>query len=156
MHQIFLESKFWKTIGIIFVILFVLNGLFIKIDVVKPNNDTYQAVFLTNGQVYFGKLTANRTQYVLRDVFYIQAFDPRKTNTEIKLVKFGDELHGPEDEMVLERSQVGIWENLRLDSRVLQGILAFNTRGPDPVAKQPTAEAQPAPTTNATKPGAKK
>lgn len=141
MHQLFFESKFWKTLGIILVILIVLNGLFIKKSVVKPDSDTYQAVFFTNSQVYFGKLTAERSQYVLRDIFYIQAFDPRKI-TDVKLVKFGDELHGPEDEMVIERSQVSVWENLRPDSRVVQGILAFNTRGPDPVVNVPAAPVQ--------------
>lgn len=144
MHQLFLESKFWKTLGVVLVILFVLNGLFIKKSVVEPNSDTYQAVFFTNSQVYFGKLTAERSQYVLRDIFYIQAFDPRKI-MDVKLVKFGDELHGPEDEMVIERSQVSVWENLRPDSRVVQGILAFKTRGPDPVANPPAVPVQPAP-----------
>ena len=145
MHPLFQNSQFLKILGVVLVLVFVLNALFIRKYVVKPDPNAYQAVFLTHSQVYFGKLTAKRSQYVLRDVFYIQAFDPKKTQQDIKLVKFGDELHGPEDRMVIERSQVSVWEDLRPDSRVVQGILAYNTRGPDPVLNAPAA---PAPAQN--------
>lgn len=129
MHVSFLTPKFLKTCGIVLVIAFVLNGLFIRKSVVKPDPNTYQAIFLSNAQVYFGKLTVKRSQYVLKDIFYIQAFDPRKT-TDVTLAKFGDEIHGPEDEMVIERSQVSVWENLRADSRVVQGIQKFKASEP--------------------------
>jgi hypothetical protein len=145
-----LASKSLKTWGIIVLVLVVIWGIYSAKSVVKPDSNTYQALFLTNGQVYFGKLTAKRSQYVIRDVFYIQAFDPKKTEQQIKLVKFGEELHGPEDMIVIERSQVSVWENLKPNSRVIQGILAYKTRGPDPVP----APAAPAPAPSKT--GAKK
>lgn len=38
------------------------------------------------------------------------------------LVKLGDELHGPKDEMRINRDQVLLWENLKGDSKVTDAI----------------------------------
>lgn len=93
--------------------------------------DRYQAVFLTNGQVYFGKIS-NMTgdTVVLKDIYYLQqAADVQKQETEenaaqnqLTLAKLGKELHGPEDVMYVERSQVLFWENLTNDSQVVKTI----------------------------------
>jgi len=90
----------------------------------------YQAVFLTNDQVYFGKLSRVDSQYpILRDVWYIQvtqALQPieqgAEPETNISLVKLGGELHGPEDEMILNRDHILFFEDLKADSQVVQGI----------------------------------
>ena len=93
-------------------------------------DDKYQAVFLTNGQVYFGKLSgANNHYLVLRQVYYLQTNDqqvqpnqePAQDNN-VSLVKLGNELHGPEDEMFIEKDKVIFWENLKDDGKVVQAI----------------------------------
>lgn len=93
----------------------------------------YQAVFLTNGQVYFGKLHAmNRDYLKLTDIYYIQTKssstdknNPQETSsntTNIELVKLGNEVHGPEDTMIINRDQVSFFENLKKDGQVAKTI----------------------------------
>jgi hypothetical protein len=97
-------------------------------------NTGYQAVFLTNGQVYFGKLeSADSSSLVLRDIYYLkvtQALQPAPVEGEqaaaqqpnIQLVKLGSELHGPEDAMYLQQDKVLFWENMKGDSKVVEAI----------------------------------
>ena len=94
--------------------------------------DRYQAVFLTNGQVYFGKINKmTGDTFVLNDIYYLQqAADVQKQDdketagaqNQLTLAKLGKELHGPEDVMYIERSQVLFWENLTNDSQVVKTI----------------------------------
>jgi hypothetical protein len=109
---------------------------------------TYQAVFLTNGQVYFGKLSdANSNWITLTNIYYLQVTqnlqaaatsDQTKNATpsttgaanqsqnNIQLVKLGSELHGPTDEMHIERDKVLFWEDMKDDSKVVQAINQYS------------------------------
>src|SRR3989338_8488002 len=51
------------------------------------DHDIYQAVFLTNNQIYFGHLDTHSKFMVLRDVYYIQVDDG---NAKGRLVKLGE------------------------------------------------------------------
>lgn len=91
----------------------------------------YQALFLTNGQVYFGKLKNVNNSYVkLTDIYYLQVqqqVQPKDNNSnnqqpQVSLAKLGSELHGPEDNMYVSRDQVLFWENLKDDGKVVQAI----------------------------------
>jgi hypothetical protein len=91
--------------------------------------DKYQALFLTNGQVYFGKLSHINDKYVeLTDIYYLQvqqSVQPAENTDEqpqVSLAKLGSELHGPEDKMSINREQVLFWENLKSDSKVVNAI----------------------------------
>lgn len=90
--------------------------------------DKYQAVFLTNGQVYFCKLTNISKEYVIcADIYYLQVqqkVQPKDDNEEsqVSLAKLGTELHGPEDKMIINRDQVLFWENLKDDGKVVKAI----------------------------------
>ena len=96
-------------------------------------SNSYQAVFLTNNQVYFGRLMKRNSQYpVLRDVYYLQitqALQPRDQNapaaTNINLVKLGAEIHGPEDVMVINRNHILFFEDFKSDSQVVTSIEQF-------------------------------
>jgi len=91
-----------------------------------------QAVFLTNGQVYFGHIKSINKQYIdLNGIYYlnvnqqVQPKDAKSTSdaqNSISLVKLGCELHGPVDRMLINRGQVTFWENLRDDGQVAQAI----------------------------------
>lgn len=97
----------------------------------------YQAVFFTNGQVYFGKLSAmNRENLSLKNVFYLKNKDGTTADSSaqtdlsnVELVKLGTEIHGPEDEMIIERGQVLFYENLKSDGKVSQAISNFQNKG---------------------------
>ena len=93
-------------------------------------SSSYQAVFLTNGQVYFGKLYRENSSFpVLRDVYYLQVTQPpqplqegQTPPTNINLVKLGGELHGPQDEMRINKNQILFVEDLKNDSKVVTAI----------------------------------
>lgn len=100
---------------------------------VQPDSSKYQAVFMTNGQVYFGKLTDVSSKYqVLTDVYYLQVQDSSKTAAEatstdadasqIALTKLGSELHAPTDRMNIASDQVLFWEDLKDESAVVKAI----------------------------------
>lgn len=85
----------------------------------------YQAVLLTNGSVYYGKMEGLGKPYpILRDVFYIQtAVDPNTKQTSSVLIRRGKEWHGP-DFMVLNASHILLVEPVNEGSRVAQLIAA--------------------------------
>jgi hypothetical protein len=95
------------------------------------NSSSYQAVFLSNNQVYFGKLSGTFSRYpTLKEVYYLrvsQQLQPQDPNTplqsQIQLVKLGSEIHGPTSDMKINRDQILFIENLKPDSQVLKAIL---------------------------------
>lgn len=96
---------------------------------IDPNK--YQAVFFSNGQVYFGKLRVISSQsMVLSDVYYLKspngesgANNPQDSPADtdkgnVQLIKLGNEIHGPEDAIEISREQVLFFENLKNDGQV--------------------------------------
>lgn len=81
----------------------------------------YQAVFLSNGQTYFGRYYDRLGPYVkMEDAFYIQQI-PSQTQgapADTKIVRRGTELHAPGDVMLIAKSAVLFVEDLRPDSQV--------------------------------------
>ncbi|MEK7612133.1 MAG: hypothetical protein AAB407_02215 [Patescibacteria group bacterium] len=95
-------------------------------------NSSYQAVFLTNDQVYFGTLTNANGQFPrLSNVFYLQVtqtlqpIGSGQPGTNLNLVKLGGELHGPVDEMAINRDQILFFEDLKDDSQVVTAIRQY-------------------------------
>ncbi|MDP2708600.1 MAG: hypothetical protein Q8O93_00895 [bacterium] len=100
----------------------------------------YQAVFLTNGQVYFGKVTdANSQTLVLEDIYYLRSSQSLQTSDgqpavepaeadNFSLVKLGNEIHGPEDRMNINLSQVLFVEDLKNSSKVVEAIAAYERK----------------------------
>ena len=130
--------KMNRMIAAILVIIIVLGGGFLTFNCMKStaaiNKNEYQAVFLTNGQVYFGKLKTISSDYlVLSNIYYLQVQqsvqDGTTTTTtdqnQAQLVKLGNELHGPEDQMQISSKQVLFWENLKTDGKVAQSIAKY-------------------------------
>ncbi|MFO0882138.1 MAG: hypothetical protein U0491_01695 [Candidatus Saccharimonadales bacterium] len=116
-------------IGLIFLIA---KGGVSTASQIKTNQ--YQAVFLnsSDGQVYFGKLSVlNRDYYKLTDIYYVrvQQVQPDKNSTQtqqnISLAKLGNEIHGPEDVMYVNRNSVMFWENLKEDGQVVKAIREY-------------------------------
>lgn len=98
----------------------------------------YQALFLTNGQVYFGKLkTLNGGYMKLTDIYYLQAKttasseNPQETSdstSDVQLIKLGNEIHGPSDEMIISKDQILFFENLKKDSKVAESISKYQNK----------------------------
>lgn len=103
------------------------------------DRDAYQAVFLTNGSSYFGKLQQQGDDwFVLSDVFYLSV--PEQGAPQ--LIKRGSEAQGPREPMLIARTQVLFIENLREDSEIVTAIRRFKSGGP--AATAPPATAPPA------------
>lgn len=96
----------------------------------------YQAVFLTNNQVYFGKVSNLGSSFpTLTDIYYLQvtqALQPKTNGTQpqINLVKLGGELHGPEDLMRINKDQILFVEDLKADSQVVNAIKDYKKNVP--------------------------
>lgn len=100
--------------------------------------DKMQAVFLNGGQVYFGKIRELNNKYVgVTDIYYLrvnQQVQPKEgenAQQDISLVKLGCELHGPTDQMLINRDQVVFWENLKADGQVAKAVEAYVKANPD-------------------------
>ena len=101
----------------------------------------HQAIFLTNGQVYFVNLKSINSQYlVLNDIYYLnvnqqvqpdQKDSSKQAQNNITLVKLGCELHGPVDQMVVNRDQVTFWENLKDEGQVSKAIAEWKKQNPN-------------------------
>ncbi len=94
----------------------------------------YQAVFLNIGQVYFGKVTTINDRFmVLSDVFYVNCNTANGSNNctqngnnQYTLYKLGvNELHAPQDKMVINQTAVSYWENIKDSSKVVQAIQQY-------------------------------
>jgi hypothetical protein len=121
-------------------------------EVTEFLNETgaWHAVFLTNGQVYFGQLSDPEAQFAtLNDVYYLQLQQaptpaptpqvdsenpdagaqvieaPAPQPPQLTLIKFGTELHGPQDFMRINRDHILFWEELKADSQVVQAIVNY-------------------------------
>ena len=102
------------------------------------NTSGFQAVFLTNGQVYFGKLADLNNKYVtITDIYYLQvqsntglqgSSSSGSNNSQVSLAKLGSELHGPKDKMYIASGQMLFWENLKTDSKVVQAINKYQAQ----------------------------
>ena len=103
------------------------------------DRNAYQAVFLTNGSTYFGKLQPQGDDwFVLSDVFYLSASDQAGT----QLIKRGSEAQGPKEPMIISREQVLFIENLRDDGDIVTLIKKFKS-GQIPSATVPPATVAP-------------
>lgn len=126
----------WTIVIAVLVIALAVGGWFVwsqsKNSGTGIDTSRYQAIFLVNGQVYFGKLSDfNEKSFKLTSIYYPQAQstgDEEESSTQnngsggIQLIRLGDEVHGPESEMFVSKEQVLYYENLKSDSKVSQLI----------------------------------
>jgi hypothetical protein len=142
----------WVILGLVVVILLVVGVLFREklfgssmkeggkaaMTQSSANKSEYQAVFLTNGQVYFGKVSDLDKEFMtVKDIYYLQVIQqpplqgstqqpgqqaPAAAQPQISLVKLGNELHGPIDEMHISKSQILFYEDLKKDGSVVKAI----------------------------------
>jgi len=129
-------------LAVIVLVVIVGGGVYLLLGNTKMvgneldlKND-WQAVFLTNGQVYFGKVEKVSSDYVyLNSIYYLQVVTLSDQNTmaqsddvqtqpeqRLTLIKLGNEIHGPTDQMKINRDHVVIVEDLKNDGRVVQAI----------------------------------
>lgn len=129
-----LQNKHKLIIGGVF--LLILIGLCWYRNTHEFSTDSsakWQAVFLTDGQVYFGELSHyNRRFALLKNVYYLkytnglqqdQTGESTLSSRNLNLIKLGGEAHGPEGEMYVAKDKILFFENLKETSTVVQAIL---------------------------------
>jgi uncharacterized protein YpmB len=114
----------WSVAGLVVIIA---GLLFIRNTVSRSpvKFDTpYQAVLLTSGSAYFGKLEGFGTSRpVLKEVYYVVTqTNPETKQTSNILVKRGKELHEP-DRMYLNPNQIIAVEPVGPNSQIAQQIV---------------------------------
>ena len=121
------NSSVWIA-GIVCLLVGLVIGHMITYHAMEHHGEAafatpYQAVLLSNGAVYYGKLSGyGRHNPTLNDVFYIVTkTDPETKQVSNVLVKRGKELHGP-DRMYLNANQILFVEPVGSDSKVAQLI----------------------------------
>lgn len=90
----------------------------------------YQAIFLDNDQVFFGKLQGVDGNYLtLKDAYYVQGQNqntaeaqPNNQQESTQLLKVSDTVYGPDDTMSIQSDKVLFWQNLKSDSKVSKAI----------------------------------
>ena len=97
----------------------------------------YQAVFLSNGQVYFGRVVdINKETLILEDIYYLRASKALQTGVDetriesdnFSLIKLGSEIHGPEDNMKINLDHVMFVEDLSWESKVVEAIREYKVK----------------------------
>lgn len=121
-------SRWMVTVSgaiVVLLVAFSIYGILNDSRQQRIDSSLYQAVYLTNGQMYFGKLQNTSGDYLTLKSAYM----PQSTNAELQadtsaLIRVRNQLWGPEDSMAIRSSQVAFWQNLRDDSKVTQAIKA--------------------------------
>jgi len=86
----------------------------------------YQAVFLANGQTYFGRYYDRLGAYAkIEDVYYLQAGQATDTGgtTDARIIRRGRELHEPSSRMLVPKSAILFVEDLTDSSPIAQFML---------------------------------
>jgi hypothetical protein len=104
----------------------LLSMVFDPIALPFSGNERISAVFLLDGQGYFGHLedVPWSGTITLRDVYYFADASKVTSDLPVALVKRGSELHEPVDVMHIRRDKVLLVERVGLDSAVAQAINA--------------------------------
>ena len=128
------RKKWLKVLIGLIIVAAAINWFFRLSNFPAVDRSVWQAVFLENNQVYFGHLRDYNNGYVvLKDIFYLRATEQLQgapPQPALSLVKLGQELHGPENEMYIPKSKIMFWENLKNDSQVSQEINRFLAEQP--------------------------
>ncbi len=134
----------WPIILLVIVALGVAGWMYVPMGgsvAATIDDDKYQAVFLSNGQVYFGNLSIVNGDYMeLTNVYYLERqltatdtetedeteAEPTAGENNFQLLKYSDVLYGSEDAMIISKDDIIRFENLRNDGVVAKAIANRN------------------------------
>lgn len=133
------SGRHWRVVLVVLVLAVLGGGVwFWRSAGSRPSDSSgaYQAVFLDNGQTYFGYLETDaallRGYVRLRDVYYLDfrqnPQDPSVNASDLKLTKLGGEVHAPEDYMDINPQHILYVEDLRADSKIAQAISEYASK----------------------------
>lgn len=100
----------------------------------EKQGSSWYSVKLMNGEMYYGEIADTTADpVVLKKVYYnydqVNPANPdeqkKEESSSLRLVKRGNETHGPDGNMEIVRTQVVYMEPLKEDSKVLKAILDY-------------------------------
>ncbi|HEY0087448.1 MAG TPA: hypothetical protein VGB37_01320 [Candidatus Lokiarchaeia archaeon] len=133
-------KSYGKSIFVFTILIFVLVIIFISTSIWQDGTvrnmiqsfkykDSYQVLFLDNGQAYFGNITEITDEYIiLKDPYSIKVQqtqadeEGQETSSEIKLLSIEDEFYKPEGYMLIEKSGINYIEELQDSSQIINII----------------------------------
>jgi len=114
-----------RNVGIALVVFFaaVLVTQWWDFTIPALGRAQYQAVFLANGQTYFGRYYDRIGAYgKIEDVYYLQTTTAADSNAapDTRIVRRGHELHEPGSRMLVPKSAILFVEDLSASSPIAQ------------------------------------
>jgi len=127
------KDNFFGTMVFLTLIILGLVVISCRLDVkqkqITSSNDVYRAVFLDNGEVYFGKTYNGGKGYLrLNDVYYFKVGQVIDENIQpdVQLMKLGSEIHQPKGFLDINRQHILFIQELSADSKILNLIQNFD------------------------------
>lgn len=133
-------AKIFLTLLVVILVLGIVVAGFYFADKkgllnLKQEGSETSAVFLANGQVYFGKILSKGGSYVIMEnVYYLQATKPAETQAKdeagtaqpskvtMKPLPLTGTVLGPTSRIEINRDNVLYIQRLREDSKMLQAL----------------------------------
>lgn len=133
-------NGYGKAILVFTILIFISVLIFVSISLWQDGTarntiqllkyrGSYQAVFLTNGQAYFGNITEITNEYILLKDPYSIKVQQKQTDeegqtkqSEIKLLSIEDEFYKPKGYMLIEKSAINFIEELKNSSQIIDII----------------------------------
>ena len=112
------------------ILFFVIALIIISTAIVywrqKNIEKPYYAVYLENGDIYFGKLSILPYLF-LNDVYFLQK-NPSDSQNPFSVLKFENAFWGPENKIYINKEKI-IWKTrLKDDSQVLTAIKNYGNQ----------------------------
>ena len=129
-------SRFLGTVialGIVALLVFALARAVLPDDPFSGQikEDRFQAVVLSDGRIFFGRLRSVSEEYLeLSEAYFVDQTEVQEGQPATqRVVPITDRIEGPEDSMLLNKEYVVVVENLRPDSDVVEAIEEVQAAG---------------------------
>lgn len=146
-------SKVLVIILIVLIVLIIIGlGIWLGVDLVVGNGgqqalSPYSAVYLSTGDIYFGKLDWSSSAPHMEDAWFLQRGTDSKGNPTVGVYPFSQVAWGPAGDVYFNPQQVVFWTRLSATSSIAQ--LIANPAAAE--AQQGAGQQQlPAPTASST------
>ena len=132
-----------KNLIILLVLVLVLLALGIAVGMMMKGGEgasAYSAVYLTTGDIYFGKLSWFPHPH-MTNVWLLQRGVDAQNQPQLGVTPFKNAVWAPTDEITFSEKQIIFWARLRSDSQVVQGF--ENPQSLQPARAEAAPEPQP-------------
>jgi len=114
------------TLIVILVVFLVGAGVWVGISIIGGNSSPsalspYSAVYLSTGDIYFGKLSWSPAPH-MDDAWFLQRSTDAKGNPTVGVYPFSQVAWGPSDTVYFNSSQIIFWTRLNSTSSIAQLI----------------------------------